>query len=62
VLLADGSHRALASKLIGARALVMHASDHRAAEFYERFGFLHSPSDPLHLLVLMKDVRKTLGC
>jgi hypothetical protein len=30
-----------------------------AASFYGRFGFVPSPSDPLHLTVLMKDLRKT---
>jgi GNAT superfamily N-acetyltransferase len=61
-LLADASHRALAaSTVIGARAFVVHASDQRAAEFCRRFGFVSSPSDPLHLLVLLKDLRKTFG-
>jgi GNAT superfamily N-acetyltransferase len=61
-LLADASQRALAAAtVIGARAFVVHASDQRAAEFYRRFGFVPSPSDPLHLLVLLKDLRKTFG-
>jgi hypothetical protein len=55
-------HNALAAAtVVGARAFVVHASDQRAAEFYRRFGFVGSPSDPLHLLVLLKDLRKTLG-
>ena len=61
-LLADACQRALAAAtVIGARAFVVHASDERAAEFYRRFGFVDSPSDPLHLLVLLKDLRKTFG-
>ncbi len=59
-LLVDAARRALAgAEVIGARALIVHASDERAAGFYERFGFMPSPSDPLHLAVLMKDLRKT---
>jgi N-acetylglutamate synthase-like GNAT family acetyltransferase len=38
--------------------VLVHASDERAASFYEHFGFIRSPSDPLHLTVLMKDLRK----
>lgn len=29
-----------------------------AKKFYERFDFLPSPSDPLHLFILLKDIRK----
>jgi GNAT superfamily N-acetyltransferase len=50
-----------AAEVIGARAVVVHAKDERAREFYERFGFEPSPLDPMHLHVLMKDVRKMLG-
>ena len=61
-MLADAAQRALAgAKVLGARALIVHASDERAAAFYERYGFMPSPSDPLHLTVLMKDLRKTFG-
>ena len=57
-LLADAAKRALAgAEVIGARALIVHASDERAAAFYERFGFLPSSTDALHLAVLMKDLR-----
>jgi GNAT superfamily N-acetyltransferase len=41
---------------IGARAILVHAKDERAKGFYERFGFEPSPTDPLHLYLLMKDV------
>jgi GNAT superfamily N-acetyltransferase len=62
VLLADAAQRAFAAaEVIGARAVIVHASDERAAAFYEHFGFVHSPSDPLHLAVLIKDLNKTFG-
>ena len=61
-LLADAAERALAgAEVMGARALLVHARDRQAAAFYEQFGFVPSPSDPLHLSVLMKDLRKTFG-
>jgi GNAT superfamily N-acetyltransferase len=62
LLLADAAQRALAAaKVIGARAMIVHARDERAAAFYAHFGFLPSPTDPLHLAVLIKDLRKTFG-
>lgn len=61
-LLADAAIRTLqAAELIGARALLVHARDETAAGFYERLGFTGSPTDPLHLMVLIKDLRRTLG-
>jgi GNAT superfamily N-acetyltransferase len=50
-----------ASKIIGIRAILVHAKDQRAAEYYARHGFVPSPVNSLHLMLLMKDVAKTLG-
>jgi GNAT superfamily N-acetyltransferase len=56
-LLRDAMLRALqAAEIAGLRALLVHAKDDDARAFYERFDFVPSPSDPLHLLVLLKDV------
>ena len=52
---------AAAADVIGARAVLVHTVDERARAFYERYGFEPSPTDPLHLVMLMKDIRKTLG-
>ena len=52
---------AAAADAIGARAVLVHAKDASARGFYERYGFEESPTDPLHLMLLIKDVRKTLG-
>ena len=52
---------ARAADIIGARAVLVHAKDPSARRFYEKFGFEPSPSNPLHLIVLMKDVRKSLA-
>ena len=57
-LLKDAIGRTLAASAIaGIRALAVHAKDERARGFYEHFGFRPSPSDPLHLFVLLKDLQ-----
>ncbi len=61
-LLKDATLRTIqAADIAGIRALVVHAQDEEARKFYERFDFLPSPSDPLHLFILLKDVRKLLS-
>jgi GNAT superfamily N-acetyltransferase len=61
-LMADAAIRTLqAADLVGARAMLVHARDERAASFYERLGFTRSPTDALHLMVLIKDLRRTFG-
>jgi hypothetical protein len=40
------------------RRILVHAKDENAKRFYERFDFVPSPSDPLHMMVLLKDLRK----
>jgi len=47
---------AQAADAIGARALLVHAKDDSAKAFYEHFTFEASPSDPYHLLLIMKDL------
>lgn len=60
-LLQDAMVRsAAASEIIGARAILVHAKNERARDFYLRFGFEPSLTDPLHLLLLMKDVRRAI--
>lgn len=48
-----------AAESVGIRALFVHAHE-EARDFYLRFGFEPSPSDPLHLILLMKDVMRFL--
>ncbi|MEX0588345.1 MAG: GNAT family N-acetyltransferase [Cyanobium sp.] len=45
----------------GIRALAVHAKDGRAQGLYEHFGFRSSPTDPLHLFVLLKDLQGIAG-
>lgn len=44
---------------VGVRAVVAHAYED-ASGFYDRFGFEASPTDPLHRILLMKDLRRFL--
>jgi GNAT superfamily N-acetyltransferase len=58
-LLKDAMLRTLqAADIAGIRALAVHAKDDAAKRFYEHFDFMPSPSDPMHLFVLLKDVRR----
>jgi len=47
---------------VGIRALLIHAKDQAARDFYLKIAeFEPSPTDPLHLILLLKDLRKTLN-
>jgi len=46
-----------AADIAGVRALLVHAKDEEAKAWYEKFDFEPSPTDPLHLFLLMKDVK-----
>jgi hypothetical protein len=50
-----------AGEIAGVRALAVHAKDEAARRYDEQFDFAPSPSDPLHLFVLLKDLRKLTG-
>lgn len=61
-LLQDALLRAAeAADQIGARVVLVHAKHEVARAFYVKYGFEESPTDPLHLMLLMKDVRRYLG-
>lgn len=56
-LLKDAMRRTLqAADIGGIRAFAVHAKDDASRRFYEHFGFLPSPTDSLHLFLLLKDV------
>lgn len=47
---------------VGIRALLIHARDEEARDFYLHHGeFVESPTDSLHLLLLMKHARQMLA-
>jgi GNAT superfamily N-acetyltransferase len=61
-LLKDVMRRTLqAADIAGIRAFAVHAMDETAQRFYEHFGFIPSPTDPLHLFLLIKDIRRIAG-
>jgi GNAT superfamily N-acetyltransferase len=51
---------AQAADIAGIRALVVHAKDDEARRWYQQFDFEPSPTDPLHLFLLLKDLKKLL--
>jgi GNAT superfamily N-acetyltransferase len=58
-LLKDAMRRTLqAAEIAGIRAFAVHAKDEPARRFYEHFGFIPSPTDPFHLYLLIKDIRR----
>lgn len=60
-LLRDAIARTVeAADIIGVRALLVHALNEQARNFYLRYDFEPSPTDPLHLLLLMKDARAAM--
>jgi len=61
-LLKDAMLRTLqAADIGGIRALAAHAKNDTACAFYEHFGFIPSPTDPLHLFVLTKDLQRMIS-
>ena len=58
-LLRNAMQRTLqAADIAGVRALAVHAKDEEAQAFYRHFDFIESPTDPLHLFILVKDLRR----
>jgi hypothetical protein len=50
-----------AAEIGGIRAFAVHAKDEAARRFYEHFDFVVSPTDALHLFLLIKDLRRIIG-
>lgn len=60
-LFRDALRRALlGAETIGGRAFLVHAKDEEARAFYAGRGMEASPTNPLHLFSLFKDIRATL--
>ena len=61
-LLRDAMTRTLAAAdTIGVRAMLVHAIDETARAFYLHHGLEPSPTDPLHLMILVKDITAALA-
>ena len=60
-LLRDAMSRSVSvAEQAGIRLLLVHAVNDEARAFYEHFDFESSPSDPMNLQLLIKDVRLAL--
>jgi GNAT superfamily N-acetyltransferase len=58
-LLKDAMNRTLqAADIAGIRAFAVHAKDDNARRFSEHFGFVPSSTDPLHLFLLIKEIKR----
>lgn len=61
-LLKDAMRRTVqVAEIVGIRALAAHAKDDAARAFYAHFGFVASPTDPLHMFLLTKDLRRVVS-
>jgi GNAT superfamily N-acetyltransferase len=60
-LLQDAMIRTIAAaEQLGIRAMLVHALHDDARTFYLRHGLQPSPTDELHLMILVKDIRSAL--
>lgn len=58
-LLKDALKRAFnVSREVGVRAVLVHAKDAEARDWYKKYGFIESPTDQFHLLLLIQDIDK----
>jgi len=61
-LLRDAMQRTVqAAEIAGIRAFAVHAKDEDAKHFYEKFDFIASPTDPMHLFILLKEARRIIS-
>jgi GNAT superfamily N-acetyltransferase len=61
-LLRDAVLRTLqAAEIAGIRAILVHAISSDARRFHERHGFVHSPIDPMMLMITLADVARELS-
>jgi hypothetical protein len=49
-----------AADIAGIRAFIVHAKNEQVRDWYLRFDLTPSPSDSLHLYVLVKDLKRGL--
>lgn len=52
---------ARAAEIAGIRALLVHAKDESVRQWYLNWEFEPSASDPLHLFLLLKDIKALVG-
>jgi GNAT superfamily N-acetyltransferase len=49
---------ALAAEVVGIRAILVHAISERAKAFYEKYGFVASPVDPLTVMITVAEAAR----
>lgn len=61
-LVRDALLRSLrASEIAGLRAVLVHAKDEAAKDFYQKLGFVSAPHNEFHLFMKMSDIRVSLA-
>ncbi|RLL51543.1 N-acetyltransferase [Mariprofundus sp. EBB-1] len=61
-LLKDAMLRTLmVADIAGCRAFLVHAKDKQTKQWYQQFGMQTSPTDPLHLLLPLNDLREAVS-
>lgn len=46
------------SKMVGVRAVMLHAKDEKAASFYKKYGFVESPTNPLTFFLPIETIER----
>ena len=60
-LLRDAVLRTLqAAEIAGVRAILVHAISERAKRFYEKWGFIVSPVEPMTLMITLAEARQAM--
>lgn len=50
-----------AAEIAGIHAILVHAISEAAKRFYQSYGFIASPIDPMTVMITLAEARKTLG-
>lgn len=50
-----------AAEIAGIRAILVHAISDQAKRFYEKYGFIPSPADPMTLMITVAEAARILG-
>jgi len=60
-LLRDAVWRTVqAAEIAGIRAILVHAISERAKRFYEKWGFISSPVEPMTLMITVAEARREI--
>ena len=61
-LLRDAVLRAVqAAEIAGIRAILVHAISESAKRFYEQYGFVASPVDPMTVMITIAEAARIMG-